>query len=67
MITIRRDAFDDARHRRGLTIRGLARRIGVSHVAVVCWRSGRTRPTMAHAIALCDALGVTVDDLWGRR
>jgi len=37
-------AIEDARHRDGLSINGMARRLGVSHSTLVLLRQGKRRP-----------------------
>ena len=57
--------FDSARERYGLSLRALARRVGVSHAAVVFWRQGKVSPRMEHARKVADLLNVDFGDLWG--
>jgi DNA-binding XRE family transcriptional regulator len=53
---------------RGLTRKGLARRIGVSHQALWYLERDHCRPTLPVLLALADVLAVpTLDDLVGRR
>ena len=59
--------FDEAREKYGLSLRGLARRMGVSHVAISLWRSGKASPTLRHAREVADILNVDFGDLWGQR
>jgi len=44
----------------------LARTVGVTPAAVEHWESGRSVPTMRHAAALADVLGITIDRLMRR-
>lgn len=53
------------RTRRLLTQKELAEKVGVSWQTVSEWESGRQQPRMAHLRKLCEALGVTPDELLG--
>ena len=49
------------RKRAGLTLRGLAREIGTTHVSVIQWEKGDTSPTFGHAVALARTLSMSLD------
>lgn len=55
-----------ARINAALSQRDLARLLGVSSVAVVKWESGKTFPSANKLPALANALGVSIDELYGR-
>lgn len=48
----------------GLTQAGLAEKSGLSQNGISHWEQGDRVPGIAQAIALAEALGVTVDDLF---
>lgn len=52
------------RERRGLSVRGLAAKAGVSYVTIVRIETGRLSPTVAMLEKLARALGVTLRDLF---
>jgi transcriptional regulator with XRE-family HTH domain len=52
------------REKRGLSMRGLASRAGVSHVAILKIESGKISPTVAMLEKLAEALGITVRDFF---
>ena len=51
---------------RGLSQRELAERAGVSSAALGTYERGTRAPSLANAILLADALGVTLDQIAGR-
>ncbi len=53
------------RRRRLLTQRELAAKIGVSWQTVSEWERGNMQPRMKHVRALCEALDVTPEELFG--
>ena len=54
------------RENTGLSLRGLARELGINHATVLKWeRSGRVAKT-EYLIPLASILGVTVDELLGQ-
>jgi putative molybdopterin biosynthesis protein len=55
-----------ARHARGLSQQQLAGMAGVTRQAVSSVESGHSDPSLRVALALASALGVTVDELFGR-
>lgn len=54
------------RQQRGLTLRGLAGLLGVKHVAVHRWEMGHCMPDADRLPQIADALGCTIDALFGR-
>ncbi len=54
-----------ARRQAGLTQQELARRVGVSRVAVSQWESGATSPATTNVTRMASILGVSVDLLLG--
>jgi transcriptional regulator with XRE-family HTH domain len=52
---------------RGVTALEVAGRIGVSKNTISNWTTGRTPVVSPRALALADLLGVSVDELVGRR
>jgi transcriptional regulator with XRE-family HTH domain len=52
------------REKRGLSMRGLASRAGVSHVAVLMIESGKISPTVTMLEKLAEALGISVRDFF---
>lgn len=46
---------------RGLTVRALAREVGVAHTSVVAWEAGQCRPLPTRAVRLREVLGVPID------
>lgn len=55
-----------ARQAAAITQRELARRMGVSSVAVLKWETGQSYPSADKIPALADALGIPIDALYGR-
>lgn len=53
--------------RRGMTRKALAAATGVGLPAISHWAGGRCLPQLPQLIRLADALGVTLDELAGRR
>jgi transcriptional regulator with XRE-family HTH domain len=51
------------RTRRGLTVRGLAREVGVSASLISQIETGKAQPSVGTLYALTNALGITVEDL----
>lgn len=49
-----------------MTQREMARRIGVSHVAIHNWETGGRRPRADLLPAIAAALDCTIDELYGR-
>lgn len=45
--------------RKGLTTEQLAKKVGVSEMAISYWNRGKRQPTTANIIALANALNVT--------
>jgi len=60
MLIPKREWITAARKHKGLTHRGLAALLGVSHVAVVQWESGTRRPSYDRILMLADLLGPEV-------
>ena len=52
------------RQRMGIEQKELARRIGITGNAVCNWENGRSRPDVNLLPAICDALGITLYDLY---
>lgn len=59
--------FLAAQLKTGLSLRQIALKVGVSHVTVNLWRSGKIGATMHNANELAGVLGVPVTDLWETR
>jgi transcriptional regulator with XRE-family HTH domain len=55
------------REQRELTLRELARRVGVSASAISQIELGRTHPTLDTLHAVAYELGVSLDELFGRK
>jgi transcriptional regulator with XRE-family HTH domain len=55
----------EARHKRGLTQRDLARLVGVTAQAVSKWERGGSCPDISILDEVADALDVSVSDLLG--
>ena len=55
------------REKRGLTGAQLAQRVGVDDTTVCAWESGRINPRAEKLPRLADALGCTIDELFGRQ
>jgi len=51
------------RKERGMTQAALAERLGITDRAVSKWENGRSMPDSSIMLALCDMLGITVNDL----
>lgn len=54
------------RKERGLTQEQLAAKVGCSQAMVFDVETGRAQPSLKLALALADALGTTVDDLFSK-
>ena len=54
-----------ARRARGLSQQQLADVAGVSRQAISLWESGASDPSLRAAFALTNALGMTIEDLFG--
>jgi transcriptional regulator with XRE-family HTH domain len=52
------------RIRLGMSVRGLARRVGVHHTTVMSWESGRTQPRPEMISRCIVALGGVLDHIW---
>ena len=52
---------------RGLTQREMAERLSVSPQAVSKWERGKTYPDVTMLLPIADMLGVTLDELFGRK
>lgn len=50
----------------GMTKTDLARRMGVTHQAVIRWEQGGSYPTAAKLLQLADLFHCSVDELLGR-
>jgi DNA-binding XRE family transcriptional regulator len=55
----------EARERAGLTQQELADRVGVGRVSIGKVEGGTRKPSMELGVALSEALGVSLDDLFG--
>lgn len=51
-----------ARHRAGISIEELAKRSGVSNITIRSWELGRGGMMLETAMAVADALGITIDE-----
>lgn len=54
------------RNRRGLTQAELASRLGMKQPMVGRWERGTFVPSLQNAVAVCEALDVSLDELCGR-
>lgn len=63
-LVINKQVFISAQLRLGLSLRKIAADVGVSHVTVSLWRSGKNGATMENALALANVLQVDVFELW---
>ena len=52
-----------ARRERGMTQQALAERLGVSNRTVSKWECGAGLPELMNLLPLCEALGLTADEL----
>jgi len=50
----------------GLSQAALAKKIGISPSAVAQWELGQTTPTHDHVEKIAHAVGVSVQEFWGR-
>jgi len=58
----------DMRKEQGLTQRQLAETLDVSNRTISKWECGDGLPDLANVLPLCDALGITADELlYGER
>jgi transcriptional regulator with XRE-family HTH domain len=53
------------RDKRGLSVRKLAELCGVHYVSIVRLEGGRLDPQLSTLLKLCDALGITLNQLVG--
>lgn len=60
-------ALREIRKRAGLSQEDLARMVGVERSTVTKWESGQNAPALPTLAKLADVLGVSVDDLLGRK
>ena len=60
------EAIRTIRKARGMTVVDLAKAVGVSHVSVIQWERGTNCPQAEKLPAIADALGVSIDALYGR-
>ena len=60
-------AIRKARKKKGIKQYKLAESVGVKSSMVSWWETGRSFPHILNCISLADALGVTLDELVGRR
>ncbi len=58
------DRIRSERLRRGLSVRGLAREVGVSASLVSQIETGRSRPSVSTLYAITKALGISVEDVF---
>ena len=56
-----------ARKRKALTQRALARQVGVTDSAISLFEARKCKPEPAVAIKLANALGLTLDEIYGRK
>jgi transcriptional regulator with XRE-family HTH domain len=54
----------EEREKRGVTVRGLAREVGVSASMVSQMETGKVQPSVSTLYAITTALGITVEDLF---
>jgi transcriptional regulator with XRE-family HTH domain len=64
LIRLNLAVFEKARLEKGLSIREVAKMVGVSHVTVGFWRGGKVGATYDNARATARVLGVPPADLW---
>lgn len=53
------------REKRGLSLRQLAAKSGIHHMSLFRLESGRLDPQLSTLLKLCDALGITLNQLVG--
>ncbi len=53
------------REKRGFSLRQLAARSGIHHMSLFRLESGRLDPQLSTLLKLCDALGITLNQLVG--
>lgn len=53
------------REQRGFSVRGLGERSGVHYVTIVRMESGKLDPQLSTILKLCEALGITLNQLIG--
>ncbi len=63
--TIVRPGVAEARREAGLTQAGLAEAANIDRVTVARIEAGALTPSVSVALRIADALGVTVESLWG--
>lgn len=56
----------ELRHEKGLTMKQVAIKAGVSEAAISLYERGLRKPTIVVAFKIAAALGVTVDELIGK-
>ena len=61
------DQIKALREERGLTTRALGEKVGVSCASVTRWELGQAYPSADKLPLLADALGCSIDALYGRR
>lgn len=57
----------DIREQRGLTQEALARATNIHRVTIAKYETGEVDPKIENALKLAEALGVTVDELIGKK
>ena len=60
------DEIRRIRQAKGMTVVELAKAVGVSHVSVIQWERGDNCPQADKLPLIADALGVSIDALYGR-
>ncbi len=66
MNTINSQALKQARKEMGLSQEQLAKKLGVSKVAVCWYENGDRTPTLEHFVELANILNLSLDELSGR-
>ena len=61
------ESIRKAREDRGYSRQRLAIRSGVSYHAIQRWEQENSNPTVINLIPIADALGISLDELVGRR
>ena len=51
----------------GLTQIELSARVGVTQAALSAWEIGMAMPSLTNTVRLADALGISIDELLGRK
>lgn len=56
----------DSMAKQGITVRDLAQTSGVPAKTIYHWLSGQQPRKIENVIKVCDVLGLSLDEIWGR-